>query len=53
MNEMDDGENEMCDVWGKPGVFTQVGFTLVLPPHFLYSSTVHKVGIKGRASAPG
>ena len=47
MNEMYDGENEMCDVCRKPGVFTQVGFTLAFPPHFLYSLSVHKVGIKG------
>ena len=48
MNEIYDCENGMCAVCWKPGVFTQVGFTLAFPPHFLYSLPVHKVGIKGR-----
>ena len=38
----------MCAVWWKPGVFTQVGFTLTFPPHILYSLSVHNVGTQGR-----
>ena len=38
----------MCAVWWKPGVFTQVGFTLTFSPPILYSLSVHNVGIQGR-----
>ena len=38
----------MGDVWWKPRVFTQVGFTLTFPPHILYSLPVHNVGTQGR-----